>query len=131
MGDLLEGVKFIAARTFKVQQADGTNRVVKLGEEVPEAANWPRLDRWIKKGYVTVFGLKGPLSAVVGDKKAPPPMRRVPGDKDYGKRWTEIIAAKSAAAKPKRKRKRKKAGTKKAGKKAKTSKSAPAGAPKE
>ncbi len=125
MGD----VKFIAARTFKVQQADGTNRVVQLGEEVPEARNWPRLDRWIKKGYVTVFGLKGPLSAIVGDNKKPPECRRVPGDKDYGKRWTEIIAAKSEkprAAKKKRKRKKKAAG-----KKTKTSKPASAGAPTE
>ena len=110
---MADKITITAAKTFKVQQADGTERTVHLGEEVPEAVNWPRLDQWVKSGHVTVVGLTGPLSAVIGKNKTPPALRRVPGDKDYGKTAKEIWAAGKRKAKRKSKSKASKTGKKK------------------
>lgn len=43
------GPKFVARKTLRLN-----GRVIKPGTEVPEAASWPRVESWVRAGYLDV-----------------------------------------------------------------------------
>lgn len=67
-------MSFVALRPMKVQKADGSYDNRKPGDAIPEAATWPNLGNWIKRGYIKP---KDGKAAYGQDRGARKPMRAV------------------------------------------------------
>ena len=48
-GTLPEGYKYVARKTLRLN-----GRTVKPGTDVPEAASWPRVESWVRAGYLDI-----------------------------------------------------------------------------
>jgi len=51
---------YIALKSFKVKQADGSYRITKPGEPIPEAADWKGIQNYISRGWITREGMETP-----------------------------------------------------------------------
>lgn len=48
-GSLPDGYKYVARKTLRLN-----GRTIKPGTDVPEAASWPRVESWVRAGYLDI-----------------------------------------------------------------------------
>ena len=48
-GSLPEGFKYVARKTMRLN-----GRTIKPGIDVPEASTWPRVESWVRSGYLDI-----------------------------------------------------------------------------
>lgn len=48
-GSLPDGYKYVARKTLRLN-----GRTIKPGTDVPEAASWPRVESWVRTGYLDI-----------------------------------------------------------------------------
>lgn len=82
-------MSYVALRSLKVQKADGSLEIRSPGSPVPEAENWPSVDRWVRRGWIA----PGTAEAVKQSSKAVGP-RTVAVDPE-GKRIKDVEAYKA------------------------------------
>lgn len=48
-GSLPAGYKYVARKTLRLN-----GRTIKPGTDVPEASSWPRVESWVRTGYIDI-----------------------------------------------------------------------------
>jgi hypothetical protein len=102
-------MSYVLCRSMKVQKADGSYEMRQPGQLVPEAAGWPNLGQWIRRGHITPVdskvmptrqGIRKPMRAVTaqdledwGDKKVVREHGEQPSDEGFDTFAAPVVEA--------------------------------------